>query len=286
MIHYYSLRRVNPYLGMIQVIDTGAVRAYSSSGERWQPRRVFDAGQFATASEASHHCGFELLPKDALLEAIHNRPALPFPQRDRYELWLLQRGSGLPLALLRTCFWEHERETVTDPTWRPFMPGNAHFQVSFLPRSRGAPADARHCQAELEQLVNFAARPQPSTQWFLRREDGSGLGLEGLRLDQGLMGRQLDAACFPTLLVDENVWAEAWQRELVAAFHASLAAQLLVHQGLDSDTRARLEAAAQRAPQRLLDTYRMIPELLDSEGMTVAMVTARLMGGGGRHRAF
>jgi hypothetical protein len=285
MIHYYALRRVNPYLGMIQVIDTGAVRAYSSRGDRWQPRRVFDAGQFATASEASHHCGFELLPKDALLAAIHNRPALPFPQRDRYELWLLHRESGLPLALLRTCFWEHEREAVTDPTWSPFMPGSAHFQVVFLPRTRGASTDARHCQAELQQLVNFAARPQASTQWFLRQEDGCGLGLDGLRLDAGLVGRQLAAACFPQLLVDESGWPEAWQRELVSAFHASLAPQLLVHQGLDAVIRARLEQAAQRAPQRLLDTYRMIPELLDSEGMTVAMVTARLMGGS-RHSAF
>lgn len=282
MIHYYALRRVNPYLGMIQVIDAGAVRAYSSTGERWQPRRVFDARQFSTASEASHHCGFDLLPKDALLEAIHHRPALPFPQTDRYELWLLHRESAMPLALLRTCFWEHEREQVADPTWRPFMPGLAHFQVTFLPRSRGAVADARHCQAELEQLVNFAARPQPSTQWFRRQEDGSGEGLDGLRLDPACAGRCLPVACFPELLVDEVCWHEEWQRDLVSAFHDSLAPQLLVHQRLQDATRARLESAAQRAPGRLLDTYRMIPELLDAEGMTVAMVTARLMGSGTR----
>jgi hypothetical protein len=283
MIHYYSLRRVNPYLGMIQVIDTGAVRAYSSTGERWQPRRVFDTGQFWTASEASHHCGFELLPRNALLAAIHERPILPFPQRDRYELWLLHRESGQPLALLRTCFWEHEREEVADPTWRPFMPGRAHFQVAFLPRSRGAMPDARHCQAELEQLINFAARPQPGTQWFLRQEDGSGLGLDGLRLDPARVGRRLPVDSFPELLVDEDHWPESWQADLVRAFHDSLAPQLLVHQRLSATTRARLEQAAQRTPQRLLDTYRMIPELLDAEGMTVAMVTARLMGAGSRH---
>lgn len=282
MIHYYALRRVNPYLGMIQVIDTGAVRAYSSSGERWQPRRVYDTQQFWTASEASHHCGFELLPKDALLEAIRDRPALPFPQRDRHELWLLRRDSGEPLALLRTCYWEHDREEVRDPTWRPFMPGGAHFQVASLPGGRGIP-NARHCQAELEQLINFAARPQPSTQWFLRRDDGSGEGLDGLRLDPALAGRELAADRFPELLVDEGCWPEDWQRSLVHAFHDSLAPLLLVHQRLSEYTRARLERAAQRTPQRLLDTYRMIPELLDTEGMTVAMVTARLMGTGSLH---
>lgn len=283
MIHYYALRRVNPYLGMIQVIDTGAVRAYSSTGERWQPRRVYDTQQFWTASEASHHCGFELLPKDALLEAIRDRPALPFPQLDRHELWLLQRESGQPLALLRTCFWRHEREEVADPTWRPFLPGSAHFQMRFLPAGRTGSQDARHCQAELEQLINFSARPQPSTQWFLRRDDGSGEGLDGLRLDPALVGRRLAADRFPELLVDEGCWPEAWQRQLVRAFHDSLAPLLLVHQHLGEATRARLERAAQRTPQRLLDTYRMIPELLDAEGMTVAMVTARLMGAGSRH---
>jgi hypothetical protein len=282
MIHYYALRRVSPYLGMIQVIDTGAVRAYSSTGERWQPRRVYDTQQFWTPSEASHHCGFELLPKHALLEAIRDRPALPFPQQDRYELWLLHRESGAPLALLRTCFWERDREEVRDPTWRPFMPGSAHFRVEFLPRGRGR-QDGRHCQAELEQLINFAARPQPGTQWFLRQDDGSGEGLDGLRLDPTLVGRRLAADCFPELLVDEDHWSEDWQRELVRAFHDSLAPLLLVHQRLGSATRARLERAAQRTPQRLLDTYRMIPELLDAEGMTVAMVTARLMGGGSLH---
>ncbi|MCW9059315.1 MAG: hypothetical protein OQL11_10625 [Gammaproteobacteria bacterium] len=88
---------------------------------------------------------------------------------------------------------------------------------------------------------------------------------------------------FPELLVDEAAWPEEWQSELVRAFHDSLAPQLLVHQRLHEATRARLESAAQRVPARLLDTYRMIPELLDAEGMTVAMVTARLMGSGARH---
>lgn len=285
MVHYYALRRVNPYLGVIQVIDTGAVRAYSSSGERWQPRRVYDSQQFWSASEASHNCGFELVSKDALLGAIRQRPRLPFPLQDHYELWLLRRDSGMPLALLKTCRWERDMDEVQDPTWRPFMPGEARFRVPFLCNAAGDPLAAAYCQTELERMVNFAAKPAPVAQWFRRGEDGAGEGLSGLRVSADLLGRKLPAEAFPELLVDEREWRDEEHTRLVRSFHDHLAPLLLVHQRIGRETRLRLERAAQASPARLVESYRMIPELLDTEGMTVAMVTARLMSGGeGRYR--
>ncbi len=280
MIRYYAVRRVNPYLGVIQVIDTGVVRAYSSSGERWQPRRVYDSQQFWSVSEASHNCGFELLPKDALLAAIRDRPAMPFPLQDRYEFWLLHKQSRMPLALLKTCHWERDMGSVQNPVWRPFPPGESRFQVPFLRNRAQQACSALECQAELERMVNYAARPQPSAQWFRRHDGGAGEGLNGLRVEAELVGRHLPADGFPELLVAEYGWPEAIQHELVMAFHDHLAPLLLVHQSLHVDTRARLERATQAAPARLVESYRMIPELLDEEGMAVAMVTAKLMNAG------
>ncbi len=276
MIHYYSLRRVNPYLGVIQVIDTGAVRAYSSHGERWQPRRVYDSQQFWTAAEASHNCGFEVLPKEVLLRAIAQRPAMPFPQQDQYELWLLYRSSQQPLALLKTCRWERDVESKVDPNWRPFLPGSAHFPGAA--HQAGGLKDAKACQDEVERLVNFSAKPAPCAQWFHRQPDGSGIGMGGLRVDH-LLGRRLPATAFPELLVDEQCWPDAQEQQRVCAFHDFFAASLLVHQGIAEPLRRRLESAVQRSPSGLVDTYHLLPEKMDPEGLAVAMVASKLMQG-------
>lgn len=262
---FYGLRRVNPYLGVIQVIDLGVVRAYSSDGKRWQPRRVFDREYFGSVSEASHDCGFDLLPKDALMAAIEDRPAIPFPLGDHYELWLLHKDTAVPLALLKTCRWQREVEdTVKDPAWHAYVP------------SHGAAAQ-RH--ASLEDAVNAMARPRPRAQWFLRNSDGSGEGLGGLRVED-LQHRSLPPTSFPELLVDEALWTGSAEQSLLQDFHHDLAPLLLAHQGLSDATRNRLERASWAAPARLLDCYRMIPEVLDPDGLEVALVAAKLMRSG------
>lgn len=279
MIEYYGLRRVSPYLGVIQVVDTGLVRAYSTTGDQWIPRRVYDSERFWSDTEnEALHAAFEVLPKHALVHALQHRPPIPFPMDDRYELWLLHKESRLPLALLKTCRWERDIAPVTDPNWQPFMPGEALFAMPDLDSpGRRWFSDPIRCQSDLANLVNSVAKPQPSAQWFKREADGSGAGGEGLRIGADLLGRTLPASAFPELLVDESVWPRSLDERLIKGFHGWLAPMLLAHQRLSSETRQRLEEATCRAPARLVDSYPMIPEIIDQDALEVAMVASKLM---------
>jgi len=270
-VDYYSLRRVNPYLGVIQVVDAGGVRAYSTDGRAWQARRVYDGERFWSDAQDAVPSWSDV-GRVELQRALSERPSVPFALGDRFELWLLERSSGLPLALLKTCRWQRDVDEVTDPSWRPFLPGDSGFRA----RAATGGASGTYHQERLRTLVNYAARPMPAAQWFERTADGSGIGQSGLHLEAGMHGRRLPAQAFPELLVDEQ-WADPGDGQLVRDFHDWHAALLLAHPDLSRQTRVRLEKAACRRPERLLDSYAMLPSIIDRDAMTVAVVQARLI---------
>lgn len=269
-VAYYALRRFCPYQGVIQVVDVGAARAYSTDGRHWTVRLQNPADIRRTAEQD--------VTADDLMQALNDRPPLPFPQQDRVELWLLDKRTRLPLALVKTRRSLTEIDEVKDPSWRPFLT-NSGFQCETLAtaaetrRPAGPPPRA---QDVLERQVNLAARPLPVLQWFERLADGSGIGHDGLRVDDTLRHRQLPREAFPELLVADR-WEDATEQALVRDYHAWHAPLLLAHQNLSRPTRRWLEGAARRNPARLLDNYAMFPEVLDADAMQVALVSAKLI---------
>ena len=273
---YYALRRFCPYQGVIQVVDVGGARAYSTDGRHWtvrlqSPNARGLAGGPADASETT---------ADDLMKALNDRPPLPFPQQDRVELWLLDKQSHLPLALVKTRRSIDEIDAVKDPSWRPFLSTTTGFQCAALAagtqRRASGPITPARAQDVLERQVNLAARPLPRLQWFQRLDDGSGLGHDGMRVDEHLLGRHLPAEAFPELLVSA-VWDDPTTRALVQDYHAWHAPLLLAHQNLSRATRDWLERAVHRCPAKLLDNYAMFPEVLDKDAMQVALVSAKLI---------
>ncbi|MDE2088383.1 MAG: hypothetical protein KGJ12_00015 [Gammaproteobacteria bacterium] len=275
---YYGLRRPSPYLGVIQVVDVGDACAYSVDGRRWQIRGVNTTRRFWPPGEWQENepPRQEDAPGD-IVEALRHRPRPPFPLRDRYELWLLHKTTRLPLALLKTRRRARDLEAVSDPTWHSFVPEENGFTPGPV-ADVGSPPATRPLRRRdvLERQVNLAARPFPSAQWFQRHEDGSGTGGFGLRVNGDLVGRRLPCEAFPELLVDEH-WDTRAECQLIMEYHDWHAPLLLVHQDLSQETRRRLERAAGRRPEKLLEVYSMLPRVMDREAMTVAMVSARLM---------
>lgn len=280
MAEYYSLRRLTPYLGVVQVIDVGNACAYSTTGKKWQVRSVNAYGRYRlTGIWDDYENDTQTLPPGDINAALRHHPEIPFPMRDHFELWLLRKDTLQPLALLKTRRWEREMSKVEDPTWFPFMLENNGFVAECLKPLEADRHPAAHPLRHrdvLERLVNGAARPLPVAQWFERQSDGSGIGHEGMRIDKGMVGRRLPREVFPELLVDEQ-WEKALDAALIVEYHNWNAAHLLAHQPLSHDTRRRLEQAAFRQPEKLLDTYSMIPEILDEDAMKVALVKARLV---------
>jgi hypothetical protein len=279
---YYGVRRLGPYLGVIQVIDVGDACAYSTNGHSWRIRQQTASGSLrwgVTQISDGSLDDVRIVNADNLVEALKKLPAVPFPIRDRFELWLLNNKTRKPLALLRTCYKALDMERVNDPHWRPFLMTDTEFVSPTLAKvekektRRGWPIPHRD---QLESQVNVASRPMPAAQWFERRRDGSGTGKQGLRISEEEIGRTLEFEDFPELLISEN-WENDTKSGLVADYHDWYAASLLVHQNLSRTTRERLEQAACRRPQALLASYPLVPEIIDQEAIEVALVSARLM---------
>ncbi len=279
---YYGVRRLGPYLGVIQVIDVGDACAYSTNGHSWRIRQQTSSGRFRwgiaqiSAKNMDDIC---IVNADNLVQALRNLPRVPFPVRDRFELWLLHNRTRKPLALLRTCYMPADMACVTDPHWRPFLRTDTGFvstTLSMLSKDKVTRDLSILHRDRLESQVNEASRPYPVAQWFERLDDGSGVGHAGLRLAPDDAGRVLAADDFPELLVSEE-WSDPAQAGLVADYHDWYAASLLAHQNLARTTRVRLEQAACRRPQALLSSYPLIPEIIDQGAIDVALVSARLM---------
>lgn len=276
---YFALRRVNPYRGVVQIVETDEVTAHSFDGFTWhlraddgfgwvRPTGIWVDGQGLIAG----HCGnlVDMLP------ALETRPALPFPILDTQELWLLDKESGRPLALLacdRASVAHHERP---DGEWHPFALSHTGFRSETLSRREASePGTPPRHRDVVARLINQAARPQPVAQWFQRNQAGEGTGLSGLRVPAEWRDRQLPPDAFPELLVRES-WNSRLEKSVIADYHAWLAPLLLCWPRLSDDTRARLEIQACTQPQALARIHRLLPRMLDAPRIHAALVAARL----------
>ncbi len=285
MSPYYGVRRLGPYLGVIQIIDVGDACAYSTNGRSWRIRQETASGRFrwgVAQLSTDNMDEVQIVGADNLVDALKQQPPVPFPIRDRFELWLLDKPTRLPLALLRTCYKAEHLEQVKDPHWRPFLMTDTEFISATL--AKHEKADPRNGwpiphRDQLESQINVASRPMPSAQWFERQPDGSGRGIDGLRLQDDEPGRAVPAGKFPELLISED-WVDENQQGLATDYHDWYAASLLAHQNISVDVRQRLERAACKRPKSLLASYPLIPEVIDQDAMDVALVSAKLMNAG------
>ncbi len=290
---YYGLRRVNPFLGVLQVAEVEGARALSPNGSRWQlellsetavrqplwadigpasaERRFFTYGVWSRATglrrlpvnpmlgDQSGHPG--LAPLVAALEAA---PALPFPPVDGLELWLLD-GADAPLALVSALRGGSPPTLPHAPGWRAVASRDLGVPAADDP----PPTEAR----DVERRVAAAGGSPARAQWFRRDASGGGLGLGGFRLGPGLEGRALPAASFPELLV-QQIWQDAPAGEAVAALLAWQAPLLLTLHSLSRETRTRLEPLAARRPLALYRQRRLLPEVVDRSVVDAALVQA------------
>lgn len=275
---YYTLRRLNPYRGVVQFVDAGDADARSLDGVTWhlraddgqgwvRPVGIWVDGEGLKAGVGGRY--------PELLAALESRPALPFPVADNIELWLLDKESGLPLALLDTAMPSRPRHGLAELNWIPFALTYRGFQSSALAeRVPPGPAATRH-RDYVERQVNARARPYAGAQWFRRHRDGTGEGLEGYRLTENWRGRMLTQDDFPALLVSE-AWNSRLEKSVIRDYHAWLSPFLLCWPGLTDAKRTELEAQAFLRPHWLAQVYRLLPKVIDRSGLHAALVAARL----------
>lgn len=298
----YARRMLNPFHGIASLVETACADAVSRDGLNWtlyiQGERSLercDDGISRSVQTPDIKYG-TWSPKQGLLRAPVRSTAdyaqveqegsgllraiesslarLPFPLTDSYELWLLDGETDLPLALIDSACPLEELGREREPRWNPGFQARQCFDSPSLGRQPEVAQKMAHAEV-LARVVANASGPRPRAQWFERKTDGSGVGLEGIALPPHLRGRRLNPGCFPELLLSED-WSSPWIKALVADFLAWQSPWLLLLQHLEPATRTRLEGLAAGRAQEIARQYRLYPEVVNPKGLTAALVEVRL----------
>ena len=272
---YYSLRRLSPYQGTVQVVELPGFRAMSADGITWTVQMPNEGSRFATHALWRADGSGTLVEDErthASIEALRAHPPFPFPLADRLELWLLDAKESLPLAILASTLPRKTPPRVTHTGWQASLKGDQNF-VAASYAALGVPDDSTPHVELLERRIQDTAGATPRAQWFLRAADGSGQGLNGPDLDGALEGRKFSSEQFPELLLREH-WDNRADSYLVRDYHDWQAPKLLTHGNLTHATRDRLERAACRQAEALYRIRHLLPEVVNPDILQVAMVEA------------
>ena len=293
----FSIRRLNPFNGLLQVYQLDSARALSANGQVWEiqvlsdtPQGLwanmpFSGRQYYTFGLWSAMQGFQQVPvnplfniRDMIVSAENLveqlRPAtdtLPFPLADPYEQWLLDEHSGWPIALLSSCRTDEDRRTSDRTKWIAAASGDFSFTSPAL-TARGLPTNDGYNPgvhiSVLEAMIRERAGQHRSNRWFYRMPDGSGNVCDE-------PGDVLDAERFPELLLTEE-WEEEQERDLIDDYILWKAPQLLMLPHLNPDTRERLEKLAVNQAEAVDRLWRLYPEIHNRDLLKSARVEARI----------
>ena len=288
-VRRYAIRRVNPFLGVMQVIEAEQGRALSCNGVVWEilvrathvnhqvntlasprcdnPKKTFyrfgmwslDYGLMKRAnSPAADQDYFELASKcETLIEHVQaHYHRLPFTLEDSLELWLFDNDAERPLALLASLRPGASMPSPEPKLWASCIgPG-------------GSPGQRRFPQAcELEIQVSQRAGVDIKKYWVKRLPGGDGL------LEHS--GHTLAADRFPVLLLDEH-WANEDEQQRAREYIKWISPSLLTLQHLDSDTRSRIEKNLNLQAVSIEHHWHLYPEVINQQLLTAARVQSQI----------
>ena len=294
---HYAVRRVNPFDGVLQVVETHNGRAYSPNGKIWQvqvltqrPDHTWRSFSAATPIEQFFNFGLwdaanglRKIPANPVMDIggmqaaaaeltaqlAHLEQHLPFTLIDNYECWATD-CSGAPVALLATTENPAVMRDVRVGHWQATRQADHSFESpSLLERgipTRGDRGPRQHAE-RLEKQVRQLGRHKA---WFRRGPNG-----EGERMNSPAEPQTEDAAMFPALGL-KTYWKRDIESDLVRDYLAWQAPRLLMLQNIDDDERRWLERHACRQAVELAAGYRLIPQVIDHDAIEAARVEARL----------
>jgi hypothetical protein len=293
-IECYAQRLLNPYRGVVHTIRYESAEAVTTDGVKWDIyvanhallEGLGRAGRRAQISDIryGHWTAEGGLKRGALypsedfrrleemgavvyeyLLKVHRD--VPFTFRDHFELWLLDQHDQ-PLALLHSVLTETDTETRPPLDWRAGIAATEQFCSSAVAGLHDAPG------AYLTRHIN--ALSNGNAQWFVRTDDGAGLGVRVIQGADRLRGRVLDADAFPALYI-ATAGMDAAHTQLVADYHAWQAPWLLMLPHLDDATRERMEAHAADYAVAIEQHHRLYPAVRDRQMLQAARVEAAFM---------
>jgi hypothetical protein len=282
-IRCYALRRLNPFLGVLQVVETPSGRASSSNGLVWDIQLLTQAPADWGSLDSAHHAkawyryglwserdGLVRRPLaaqtqdsalirdgEALVEQLRTQlDRLPFALADRRELWLLDAQQHKPLALLLAL-----RPGDTPPRPEPRRWSGCLGQQGVAGQRRFPDIEA--LEAQVRTRAGFNIRRA----WVTWNPDHSELvdADAGLTADSGFSAWGL-----------REDWPEADDQARVQRYTDWAAPALLTLPYLSDEQRARLESRLSGQAVSVEYHWRLYPKVLDSNNLTAARVQASL----------
>lgn len=282
-VRSYAIRRVNPFLGVLQVIDGRGGRALSANGVVWdievRAQRQSGWGSLNRNSGEVAYYRYGQWSQDEglvtrplasqldsefftqqcslLIDRIRERLGqLPFKLTDTLELWLFDQAGHRPLALLASAIPGGTLPSTEPRHWSSGTGANG------LPSQRRYPA-----ASQLETMVRQRAGFNIAKHWINRQHDGSGI----IKASNS----RLQADEFPTFLLSED-WPEMEQATLASDFIEWTAPSLLTLQNLTTAERTRLENSLNIQAESVEHHWHLYPEVIDENRLTAARVQCRL----------
>lgn len=282
-VRSYAIRRVNPFLGVLQVIETGGGRARSANGVVWDIEVIAErSGGWGSLNRNNSQLVFYRYGLWSLEDGLVNRPLapyleddpltlqchelidcirarldqLPFRLHDNRELWLFDRDDYQPLALLASATADSALPTPEPKYW------TSAIGATGVPSQHRYPA-ARELEAMVEQRAGFNVHKH----WINRQDNGSGI-IEANNI-------HMKAELFPAFLLTEN-WPDAEQLELARAYIDWISPSLLTLQQLSKQERERLEKSLNIQAVSVEHHWHLYPEIIDERYLKAARVQCRI----------
>ncbi|MBI1424822.1 MAG: hypothetical protein GC149_15355 [Gammaproteobacteria bacterium] len=292
-IEFYSQRLLNPFRGVMNIIRYQSAEAVTMDGVEWEIyvsndelRDGLDPHvhvhvqtsdiRYGHWSQASGLRRGPIFPSDdfkrmeemgaVVYEALlQHHERLPFPLRDRYELWLLDREQQ-PLCLVHSAVSANEIEPDISLHWRA---GNLCAEL-FRPQTSAPEAAA----AILTEYINGLTDNPAAACWYLRADDGSAQPLQTINLAPHTCCT-LAADRLPQFFIREQHQDPAIT-QLVQAFLHWQAPWLLLLQNLEQSRRFEIEQQARAQAMLVEQHFRLYPEVIDTSFLRAARVEAML----------
>ena len=282
-IRAYAIRRVNPFLGVLQVVETGDGRAISTNGVVWDIElRTERSGMWGSLNKDIKEAVYYRFGLWSAEEGLVNRPLaphldrekltsqyefliqsikerlqyIPFKLLDTRELWLFDKDEQQPLALLASLKPGDKPLSPEPKYWKSCLGANGVASQYRFPAAR-----------ELEKLIESTASSNVCRYWVNREEDGGGM------LERGKECFSVDE--FPSFLISDN-WPDEGDSSLVNEYIEWIAPSLLTLQNISDVERIRLENSLNVQAVSVEHHWHLYPEMVDETKLTAARVQCRL----------